>query len=290
MPAYFFHLAFETSTTGAATAKACLDSDFHHPALFADKTKPLSVLSPAVNSGKVTLEEHCVAKPSNAPPSNVETSEADLEDLSSDGTKPIRPYLRPAGPRDLSEDWRFDKISIESMDMESKPSEISLESAGSMSRSEHASKLATSGLAIRARYVPTKPVSNELGSGVVHLYRDPEPSSILSEDGGDSVAHQDHDAGQDQAYVDDKSTTLCILAVPSYMTPSDLLGWVGEDALNDISHFRLVRTSRSNKYLVLIKLREASKAKQWQRTWNGKLFNSMEVGFSMRWPKYSFLK
>jgi hypothetical protein len=62
------------------------------------------------------------------------------------------------------------------------------------------------------------------------------------------------------------------------MTPSDFLGFVGEPTRENVSHFRLIKTSRANKYMVLMKFREAKRAREWRKQWNGKAFNSMEVG------------
>lgn len=61
------------------------------------------------------------------------------------------------------------------------------------------------------------------------------------------------------------------------MTPSDFLGFMGEQTREEVSHFRLIRTSRANKYMVLMKFREAEKARAWRKEWDGKAFNSMEV-------------
>ncbi|KAJ5093294.1 hypothetical protein N7456_009155 [Penicillium angulare] len=74
----------------------------------------------------------------------------------------------------------------------------------------------------------------------------------------------------------DECSTLCILAVPSYLSPSDFLGFVGEKTLDDVSHFRMIRTPRANRYMVLMKFRGGKKAAEWQKEWNGKVFNSME--------------
>ncbi|KAJ5784205.1 uncharacterized protein N7503_009417 [Penicillium pulvis] len=74
----------------------------------------------------------------------------------------------------------------------------------------------------------------------------------------------------------DDCRTLCILAVPSYLSPSDFLGFVGEKMLDDVSHFRMIRTPRANRYMVLMKFRDGRKAIEWQKEWNGKVFNSME--------------
>lgn len=72
-------------------------------------------------------------------------------------------------------------------------------------------------------------------------------------------------------------TTLCILAVPAYLSGSDFLGFVGEKTLDEVCHFRMIRTSRANRYMVLMKFRSGKKAREWQKEWNGKVFNSMEV-------------
>ena len=72
-------------------------------------------------------------------------------------------------------------------------------------------------------------------------------------------------------------TTLCILAVPAYLSASDFMGFVGEKTLDEVCHFRMIRTSRANRYMVLMKFRSGRKARDWQKEWNGKVFNSMEV-------------
>ena len=65
------------------------------------------------------------------------------------------------------------------------------------------------------------------------------------------------------------------------MSPSDFLGFVGETTMDEVSHFRMIRTARANRYMVLMKFRSGKKAKEWQRVWNGKVFNSMEVCYSI---------
>lgn len=75
---------------------------------------------------------------------------------------------------------------------------------------------------------------------------------------------------------EDDCTTLCILAVPAYLSGSDFLGFVGEKTLDEVCHFRMIRTSRANRYMVLMKFRNGKKASEWQKEWNGKVFNSME--------------
>lgn len=75
---------------------------------------------------------------------------------------------------------------------------------------------------------------------------------------------------------DADGTVMAILAVPGYLTPSDLLGFVGPTHCGHISHFRMIVTDKSNRYMVLLKFRDGDSAKLFQNEYNGKLFNSME--------------
>jgi BRCA1-associated protein len=126
------------------------------------------------------------------------------------------------------------------------------------------------GPATRASFIPCETKNTELGWGVVHFYRESDETTAL---GG---ARQEDE--QESADFLEDCTTLCIPAVPVYMSPSDLLGFVGERWLEDISHCRMVMTSRMNRYLVLLKFRDGRCAKKWKREFDGKVFNSMEVG------------
>ncbi|KAF9700815.1 hypothetical protein EKO04_001406 [Ascochyta lentis] len=159
-------------------------------------------------------------------------------------------------------DWRFDTISILSIDMlPSNSNDTSQPRANSL---KHAAT--SGGLATKGTFIPSDPKNTEVGWGVVHLFRD----------GCETPGLYDEVEGAYGPFIEQNCTTLCILAVPSYMTPSDFLGFVGEQTREDVSHFRLIRTSRANKYMVLMKFREASKARTWKKEWNGKTFNSME--------------
>lgn len=135
------------------------------------------------------------------------------------------------------------------------------------------SKTSNNGLHTKGVYLPSEPKTTDVGWGVVHLYRDTQETAALDVDGctNKHVGEQENS----DFNVED-CTTLCILAVPSWMMPSDLLGFVGDQTRDDVSHFRLIRTGRANKYMVLMKFRSAKKAREWQRLWNGRLFSAME--------------
>ncbi|KAE8324994.1 BRCA1-associated protein 2-domain-containing protein [Aspergillus sergii] len=153
------------------------------------------------------------------------------------------------------------------------------------------------GLRTRGKYIPLDQQTSDSVWGIVHLYRDAQETPYLVEEdypsylkgsaaarqpydelGGGSNPRQDVHVEEQPPflYPDDDCTTLCILAVPSYMSPSDFLGFVGEASMDDVSHFRMIRTARANRYMVLLKFRSGKKAKEWQKEWNGKVFNSME--------------
>ncbi|OCL02731.1 hypothetical protein AOQ84DRAFT_443171 [Glonium stellatum] len=175
-----------------------------------------------------------------------------------------------------SKDWRFGTVSIQSIDMIPSSTEERARNRGkSLSHPPHVGT-SSGGLATKGKFVPSDPKNTEVGCGVVHLYRDGQETPGLYDDATSSRDLDDERATADKGFNEEDCTTLCILAVPSYMTPSDLLGYVGEQTREDVSHFRLIRTGRTNKYMVLMKFREASKAREWRKEWNGKLFNSME--------------
>jgi len=147
---------------------------------------------------------------------------------------------------------------------------------------------AISGRHMKGRYEPLEDNGGVEGWGIVHLYRDSEETSGLYQD---SVYHssdlwsdglRNPSSGKIHSPPNDEEcTTLCILAVPSYMTPSDFLSFVGEGTRSQVSHFRMVRTSRANRYMVLMKFKHGKQARIWQNEWNGKVFNTMEVSPSL---------
>lgn len=185
------------------------------------------------------------------------------------------PALSPAKPSSeaAARDWRFERISIDSVDMEQKTDAVVSRERG---KSVTSGKTSLSGLHTRGTYFPLELKTTDVGWGIVHLYKDSQEQAALDvEDNRFSrQSVKTHDTGH---FDMDKCTTLCILAVPSWMMPSDLLGFVGDQTREDVSHFRLIRTERANKYMVLMKFRQAKKAREWQKAWNGRLFSAMEV-------------
>jgi BRCA1-associated protein len=166
---------------------------------------------------------------------------------------PHSPALTPAKLSNevSAKDWRYCPVSIESIDMELQGT--------------------------KALYLPSDPKTTEVGWGVVHLYRDAEETNNLEDQAQKQKSvGSNTQVRKDENFDPEDCTTLCILAVPSWMMPSDLLGFVGDQAREDVSHFRLIRTGRANKYMVLMKFRSAKKAKDWQKVYNGRLFSAAE--------------
>ncbi|KAL8999961.1 MAG: hypothetical protein Q9188_005784 [Gyalolechia gomerana] len=137
------------------------------------------------------------------------------------------------------------------------------------------------GFATKGRFEPLNHDEQDQGWGVIRLFRDVEETPGLYEDtppsknkGGRGTLRRGD--GEEPRFRDEDCNTLCILAVPSYLTPSDFLGFVGEKTRDEVSHFRMIKTERGNRYMVLMKFRNGKKARDWRQEWNGKPFDSME--------------
>ncbi|KAI1337037.1 hypothetical protein F5Y15DRAFT_408313 [Xylariaceae sp. FL0016] len=174
-------------------------------------------------------------------------------------------------PEVAFKDWRFGEISIESVDADDCEERVMSGSASSAAAAAVGPSMGSAGQATKARYVPlAAPKNTNLGWGIVHLYREgdetPELSTLTTE--------VETDDGQDDAQID--CTTVCIPAVPSYFSPSDFLGFIGERWRDQISHYRMVMTGRLNRYLVLMKFRDSRKARLFRREFDGKVFNHIE--------------
>lgn len=260
MTAYFFHVKLELYPSAhPSTASQPVTNHLYHPESTTDifktdlpahrTSKTISQSSRARHSPRSSLD-NCPAaasRPASAHGDALLLPERNV--ALKDAASPTIPPEK-ASSEIAARDWRYGPVTIESIDME-----------------PATTKLPSTGLHTKAAYVPSTSKATDVGWGVVHLYRDSQETAAL----GQNHTKDDVDFDPQQC------TTLCILAVPSWMMPSDLLGFVGDQAREDVSHFRLIRTGRANKYMVLMKFRQAKKAREWQKLWNGKLFSAMEV-------------
>lgn len=253
MPSFFYHIAF----------------DLHHAAQL-DKIgaiRSISTLAPHVT------ETHNTYSHSPEQPVRLENEPTSQH---SNGR---------AFPRDilLTSDWRYDRIKIQNISMSPTVTESKRSSHG-----ESASGIVSGivaghgGFATKGRFEPLNHDEQDQGWGVIRLFRDVEETPGLYEDtspsknkGGRGTLRRGD--GEEPRFRDEDCNTLCILAVPSYLTPSDFLGLVGEKTRDEVSHFRMIKTERGNRYMVLMKFRSGKKARDWRQEWNGKPFDSMEV-------------
>lgn len=203
------------------------------------------------------------------------------------------------GPDQAIRDWRFGRVRLESFDLEeaNKNRNENNSNLANMAGENHAHGAATAtpaaslgpnlggmGLATKARYAPLETKNTEAGWGVVHLYREGEELGDRKGDQhgpAEGVIDEGNGKEVDTGVGDDEDgTILCIPAVPSYMSPSDFLGFVGERWRGYVSHYRMVMTSRMSRYMVLMKFRDSRSAKVWRKEFDGKPFDSIEVSFA----------
>ncbi|OGM43073.1 RING and UBP finger domain protein [Aspergillus bombycis] len=305
MPSYFYHLAIELFARPSAGPRDSFRS--------ADDQSPTSLsfdsiceaLQPFQKRSRRSARYHSNRKSPSS--STLFFSDTCSSNSVAPTVHPTTPHLdtkSPTSTSDFEKDPRFDKLSVECIDMIPSGQEA-ITPKGAGRRSDPRDNLVATGigtdilggLRTRGKYIPLDQQTSESVWGIVHLYRDAQETPYLVEEdypsylkgsaaarqpydelGGGSNPRQDVHVEEQSSllYPDDDFTTLCILAVPSYMSPSDFLGFVGEASMDDVSHFRMIRTARANRYMVLLKFRSGKKAKEWQKEWNGKVFNSME--------------
>jgi len=269
-------LRLKTRTKGSGSGSGSLKQDLSSRGRESDEA--------AVAVGGVI---DCGARAARGPsPSNNPNSE-DYTTISPNQTLEFptpNPTRIPAALRTAVRDWRFGRVRVEGLDMERpkhKRGESSSAVGGGVGNGISAGlapeAVGSLGKVTKALYKPVEQggtKNTEVGWGVVHLYRDGDPTStqgVREED-----LYEADEEGQ-MAGEEEECTTLCIPAVPSYLTTNDFLGFVGEKTRDEVSHFRMVMTGRMNRYLVLMKFRDAAVAKRWRKEWDGKVFNSMEV-------------
>lgn len=298
MPSYFYHLSFELYPTPNPTEQLARDgptpSDLwlpptgidifenlpSHPhrekAYFSrETTKPPHTTAQQPPAGGKSTSEVIDCGSSRKPLQDQHRNVEYLSERTERNKSPTQPPSSAAiCPQTAVRDWRFGRVSIESFDFEREEGagmtgDAENPNAAAFAALELGPTLGGDGSSTRAECVSLPTKNTEVGWGVVHFYRGEEmplpgldPSSA---------------AGRENGLNEDGCTTLCIPAVPSFILPSEFLGFVGEKWRGDVTHFRMVMTSRMSRYLVLLKFRDSQKAKEWRKEFNGKVFNSMVV-------------
>lgn len=105
--------------------------------------------------------------------------------------------------------------------------------------------------------------ARSLGKGVIRIYREYE-EDILPNSSQDQIIHPDDE------------TMVCIVAIPTYLTITDLLGFLGETYVSHITHLRILKSEKPNRFIALVKFNDVVKTAEFQYKFNGKAFNSME--------------
>ncbi|KAH8161450.1 hypothetical protein CIB48_g6794 [Xylaria polymorpha] len=174
-------------------------------------------------------------------------------------------------PQTAVKDWRFRQISVESIDIDCYTADTMQEShATTAAAATVGPSMGTAGKGTKALYLPLATAKNtNMGWGIVHLYREGNATPELR-----LPPRQELQDEQDQDHID--CTTVCIPAVPSYLSPSDFLGFIGDRWREHISHYRMIMTGWMNRYLVLMKFRDSKQARLFGQEFDGRVFNHIE--------------
>ncbi len=283
MPSFFFYIVFDIHKASSPHSYCPLQGAdiFKLSSKKLKKQATQSKRKVLQDSPSSQAQEQCDYRGVNLPAAGLVSKGIDrsIDDLNNVNEETTKTKALPG-----VHDWRYDRIAVESIDMANvgglEEHRTNKEPQGHINNGIGAGP---SGLATKGRYEPLDLEQDDVGWGIVRLYRDAEETPGLYDDvslskgskGGRSSLRKGD--GETPAFRDEDCTTLCILAVPSYLTPSDFLGFVGEKTRDEISHFRMIRTERGNRYMVLMKFRSGKKAKEWRKEWNGKAFDGMEV-------------
>ena len=285
MPSYFYHIIFDIYSFPYPDPTSLSSTGKQIQELFKAFRSPSS--SAKINSTPESADESLKSQQQGVLP--LEESH-----LHRGGNRERRPLARAASKSGASEptslsvshDWRYDRTFVQSIDMANVEAVTKPEGRGDGGGPiTRGIAVGSGGLATKGKFEPSNAEEEDLGWGVIRLYRDGEETSGLDDDAlvkgpksGRTRTHQPN--GHEAPFSNEDCTTLCILAVPSYLTPSDFLGFVGEKTRDEVSHFRMIRTERSNRYMVLMKFRSGRKAREWRKEWNGRAFDSIEVYYS----------
>ncbi|KAH7312362.1 hypothetical protein B0I35DRAFT_452339 [Stachybotrys elegans] len=244
-------------------------------------TSDQRVIYPAPSSTDPSKEKAVRADPSSAsvidcgPRAPAQAKEKTIEIISErqwlERTKSFPPPSSSAAicPGTAVKDWRFDRVSVESVDMGHGSGTAGETGKAGTAAPTLGPSFGGAGTSTKAVYLSLESKKTELGWGVVHFYREGEETPTLNQPDQEEGTSATQAAGND-------CTTLCIPSVPAYMSPGDFLGFMGDRWRSDISHCRMVMTSRINRYLVLLKFRDEKRAKEYRREFDGKVFNTMD--------------
>ncbi|KAJ8094657.1 hypothetical protein PM082_010663 [Marasmius tenuissimus] len=166
-----------------------------------------------------------------------------------------------------NKDYRYGPIRIDWLDTNMSATESSPSTSSAIGKEKDNLRGPTV-----AKFIPQETASGSLNlaEGVVHLYRE---TSRTKNDEGDTQRLPTSTSSVSTREKD--GVILGVLAVPSWMTPSDFLTFVAP-AADSISHLRIIRDSVPNRSIALISFPKPEGAVEFSEAYNGKPFNSME--------------
>ncbi|KAI0077709.1 zf-UBP-domain-containing protein [Panus rudis PR-1116 ss-1] len=202
-----------------------------------------------------------------------------------------RPVTSHVGDSADSEhkDYRFGPIHVDWVDIEESPN-MEISSSPTQSKKIAVGKEreghgwvgpATASFIATNR---TKSGSTDLPEGIVHIYREApnsyaQAASASAKPTPSTTAPipipNKNDSSSAEAATKSEGVLMGVLAVPSWMTPSDFLTFVAP-AADGMAHLRMIRDSAPNRSIVVISFRNEAEAAEFAEAYNGKQFNSME--------------
>ncbi|KAK4232472.1 ubiquitin-related domain-containing protein [Podospora fimiseda] len=224
------------------------------------KKQNSAVTTKVIDCGQQRGKSHDIREETEEGSGNlVRLSEREYREKDKEG--PLPKVEDGIGPEKAVRDWRFGRLNVESY------------TGGQSTMGTPAAPLGPNlggiGTATKGKLIEHGK-NTELGWGVVHLYKE-----------GDEVGGADSGTWGNEGEVEGEGsgdgTIVCVPAVPSYLSPIDFLGFIGEKWRENISHYRMVMTSRLNRYMVLMKFRDRRKAEAWRKEFNGKPFDTFDI-------------
>ncbi|KAK3995880.1 hypothetical protein QBC44DRAFT_259286 [Cladorrhinum sp. PSN332] len=218
-----------------------------------------AVTTKVIDCGQQRGKSHDTREENDEGKGNLVVRLSEREYREKDNEGPLPKVEDGIGAEKAVRDWRFGRVNIESY--------IGGQDTMGTPAAPLGPTLGGIGAATKGKLIE-QGKNTEVGWGVVHLYKEGDADGI----GGAGTWGQEGE-GEEQ----EDGTILCVPAVPSYMSPSDFLGFIGERWRGDVSHYRMVMTSRMNRYMVLMKFRERRRAEAWRKEFNGRPFDSVET-------------
>ncbi|KAH8549210.1 zf-UBP-domain-containing protein [Umbelopsis sp. PMI_123] len=221
------------------------------------------------------LENHPEIPPTPLP-SKKEDADRNLRDRDQNANV-LQPYHKKRS------DFRLGKIKIEWFDNQELDMSRNQRGYASVVRGEDSASPSTS--ASDAQTLPpmgmitTVKGLSDFNYGIIHLYKDKEGvlMSKTSEGTVDALESTSSKPNTSKTTEIDThgGTVVCVLAVPSYMSATDFLKFTAP--VNQcVSHYRIIRDTAPNKYMVIMKFRDSPSSQDFYRRYNGKPFSSME--------------